>query len=493
MGIEIIQTGGFIPQTQIKITDSRANTLLSNIKIERKAGTDAFATILQTDTEGSTFQINDVNDFGKAYEYRVSYDVYQKQAYTNSSTNKRNYWLENWNLGALKVSSDGTLSGTGIATAKPEYLARLNQTGTAVINTTAWIGSGGDSRGFNGGHEVVKKGKKVSYKQLDKNTYDNIIVYCDYGNNNTPRSLFVTKAWSNSKAWSKRFWIYFNKRDVNNRRNQIRLYKDGADGFDLQLYFRRTSKAYDYGFPRGMAGFNSSNGLSTNGGRCSRLRIALKNGAKVRPDFNVTVTSGTMYRYVKLGSYNLTKRIIVKDEPDIDYGIFINEYGEGFRFNQYESNGLISSSGYETTSTTQMLELQDSKLPIPYVNDNRKTPTIDFKILVDNLAYRNRIRERVLNQNYVYLFIPKSWKYQIETGFYAYEKCVEERLDTNIYAFNFSGARVVLGNINVPPKWTYQRLADSERSFISTIDNYKDFRDLAISPLGNEIPGLEEV
>lgn len=498
MAIIIEQVGGFIPQSIIKITDNTKNAFLSNIKIERKVGSAGFETIMQTDSDTTKYQFHDINDFGKVYEYKVSYEVYQKQAYKNTSASRKNYWTENWNLGDLKVSSDGILSGTGTATAKSQYLNNLNKNGTHVVNLSAWIGTGGDNKGFNGGYEVIKikgKGKnkdRIAYKQLDKNTYDNIIVYFDYGNYHTSRSVFFTKAWANSKAWSKRFWMFINKRDVDNKRNQIKLFKDGADGFDLRLFFRKRGNAYDYGLARAMASMSTTQGLSTKGGKCTRFRIALKNGAKVRPDFTTTVTSGTMYRYVKVGSYSKTQRIIARDEPDVDYGIFINELGEGFRFNQYESNGIISTGNYTTKSTTQMLEIQGSTLPIAYINDNRKTPSIDFTILVDNIAYRNRIREKVLIQNYVYLFVPKRWNYQINTGFYAYEKCEETRLDENIYSFSFTGARVVQGNVTKPPKWTYRRLADGEKNYITTLDNYKDYSDLAVSPLGGEIIGQKE-
>ncbi|MDL2211653.1 hypothetical protein LJB88_02125 [Erysipelotrichaceae bacterium OttesenSCG-928-M19] len=477
MPITIQSVGGFIPQTNIKISDTRINTLLSNIRIERKVGGDDFVTIIATDSSNNQFNYTDVNEFGKIYVYRVSYDVYQKQTVQNTTTNKANFWKENFILNDLKIDSTGKLYGTGTAVAKDSYLKKLNSDGTTHLNLSAWIGNGGDKAGKN------------------NSTYDNIAFVFRTGTSTfINKWLLLTKAWDSAKAYSKRFWYYLNKRDINGKRVQIQLTKDSADGIDIQLYFKKSGSSYTYGFSSKMNTLKTTQALSSKGGRATRFSIRLKNNAKLSPDFTVKVTSPPTYKYVLLNTYTHEQTIIVKDEPDVDYGIVMNEYGEGFRFTRYEPNGLQNSSGYETKSASQILDIHDSEYPLVYVADNKKTPSTDFTILTSNLAYRNRMRNQVIRKNYIYIFTPKIWNYQLISGFYAYETVTEERIgySDDIYAFNFNGARQVLNSVIMPPKWSYERLKDLERNYVSVIDNYKDYGDLAVSPTGNEILGERE-
>ncbi|MEG0388025.1 MAG: hypothetical protein RR582_06810 [Niameybacter sp.] len=476
MPVLISQVGGFIPQTNIKITDSRKDTLITDIKIERRIDNGEFITILQTDSGDNQFSYNDINEFGKVYQYKVSANVMQKQKVANTSTNKANFWKENFTLKDLKIDSTGKLYGTGTATAKDSYLKRLNANGQTNLNMTAWIGNGGD-----------KKGKFNS-------EYNNILFNFVSGEGTkVSRFLYLTKAWDSKKAYDKRFWYYLNKKDVDGKRVQIQLTRDKSDGIDLNLYFKKSGRAYTYGFSSLMASLKKASGLSSKGGRATSFIISLKNGAKLSPDFSTKVTT-TTYVYKVISNLSANERVIVRDEPDIDYGIVINEFGEGFRFREFDSNGVINNDEYEMKSTSQILDIQDSEFPLVYVNDNKKTPSTNIDILVDNIAFRNRMAEKVIKHNYIYIFMPKKWKRQLRNGFYAYESVIESRVGNSddVYMFSFKGARQVLSNISMPPKWSYDQLRKSERNYISLMDNFRDYEDLAVSPTGTEIPGKRE-
>ena len=478
MAIEIKQIGGFIPQTNIKITDTRANTLLSNIRIERKIGNDPFVTLIQTDSPNNTFSYQEVNEFGKQYVYKVSYDVYQKQTVTNTTTNKANYWKENFVLNGLAIDSAGVLYGTGTATAKAEYLNKLNVDGTTIINLTGWIG--------NGGTTGTAGGLKGNIWAIEDAKWDNIQFHLRAGTtSNANRTLYINKMLDTSKFYDKRYWYRGGKIDVNTGRLSQTIVTTGAKAdIDLQVSFRKSGNAYTYG----LQGLTS---LSSTGGKATSFIIQLKNGAKLSPDFTVKVTTPPTYFYKLIDSFTTQQAVIIREEPNLDYGIIMNEKGEGFRFARYEGNGLHFVDKYETKSASQILDIQNNEFPLVYTNDNKKTPSTNFSILVSNLAYKNRMSNLVIKSNYIYIYVPKSWNYQIVNGFYAYETATEGRVGNSddIYIYNFNGARQVLSGVTLPPKWCYELLASSEKSHTSLSENYKDYADLAVSPTGNEILG----
>ncbi|MFV0392824.1 MAG: hypothetical protein ACK5LC_00290 [Coprobacillaceae bacterium] len=479
MPIEITQVGGFIPQANIKISDSRPKTILSNIKIERKEAGGEFITIIVTDSDTSTYSYTDINEFGKTYTYRVSADVVQEQQEkVTGSTSYANYWKQNYTLSSgVKIDSGGWLYGTGYATATATYLKNMNSKGQHNIDFSCRIGNGGS-----------KDGKYNA-------DYNNIIFRFRAGVATTvDRLLYINKSWSNTAYnGARKYWFLLQKRGMDGKRIVVKDCHDSQNGFDLEIYFKNAgSSGYNYGYSGNTNFLNGvASGFGYKGGICRLFRIEIKNGAMIRPDRASKAADKYITVFKTIQVLNKTETLTVTNEPDVDYGIIINEKGEGFRFNRFEPNGLLDSDNYETKSISQMLDIQDSKYPLVYVNDNKKTPSTNITILTSNLAYRNRMRNRVIESNYIYIYVPKSWNYQIINGFYAYETVSEERLryTDDLYYFHFNDARRVLSSMVVPPEWTYDALRVNEVDYVSVPENYRDYADLAVSPAGTEVLG----
>jgi hypothetical protein len=226
------------------------------------------------------------------------------------------------------------------------------------------------------------------------------------------------------------------------------------------------------------------------------LQIQLKNGSWIQPMATAEIDNS----YTTLDDYDtkqISQAFTVRDEPNVNYGIIIDENGEGWRFYKHGVNQPIASSEYETKSISQILEIQGSEFPITYVNDNKKTGKVSFEIYTDNIAFKNRFINTMSKSNYLYVFIPKRWNHSLKTGFYSYETMSESRLgftkaDGTIWHISIDGARMVQGDVSQSPTRTWQVVANKVKNYDKVIENYRDWSDLAIPPTSDLTVGEYE-
>lgn len=523
--ITIESLPGFIPQNKINVVISEKNVFISEVIIYYTTDKKNKTLLISEAVNDTEFSFTHQVEFGKSYQYdvlvnkqiRVAYTDFEDPSNPNNiiSANKK-YWQDNWTLSeGLVMGADGLISGTGSLVAKKEYVNNLNSKGLDILDFTAWIGNGGSKDGYNSytleyENKVVNGNQtKVAKKKLDT-SWDNITINFQAGEaTKVNRYIYFTKAWDYTKNLSARFWMYFNKKDLaasteeRRARKELKYFKDKVEAFDLKLYFNRSATdIYTYGLSPTQASLNNSKlGLLENvkpALKMTSLIISLKNGARIRPDFVGQIVQGrqvTMFKYENIASETLTKTIDIKDEPFLDYGIIMDDKGVGFRFKRYEANGVLDSDAYSYESTSNFLDIEGNEFPLVYVSDHvKKNPSTAITIFTDNLFYRDRLRNNVFKSNFIYIFMPKSWNYQLKSGFYAYSQVVEQRIPNSVdyYEFRIEGARQVSKDIGITPKWTYARLLEETSKYAKVMESYRDYEDLAISPSGGEILGQKD-
>lgn len=520
--ITIESLPGFIPQNRIDVIESAKNVYISEVLIYFSTDKKTKNLLISEAVNGKEFSFIHQCEFGKSYDYEVIVNRQKKVSYVdfedpddpdNIINANKKYWKDNFTLSeGLSMDSNGIVKGTGSLIARKDYINDLNSKGLDVLNFTAWIGNGGSSKGYNSytlEYETkTVKGKqvKVAKKKLDT-SWDNITVNFQAGESTkVNRRIYFTKAWNYLNNLSARFYIFFNKKDggaktsTGRERKELKYFKDKVESFDLKLHFNRSkANVYTYGLSPTMASLNNSKiGLLENVNdalKMTSLIISLKNGARIRPDFKGEIIDGeqvTMFKYENIESETLLKTIDIKDEPNLDYGIIMDENGVGFRFKRHEANGILDSDDYRYESTSQFLDIEGNEFPLVYISDYvKKNPSTSITIFTDNLFYRDRLRNNVFKSNFIYIFMPKSWNYQLKSGFYAYSHVLEQRAknSSKYYYFQVEGARQVAKDVGITPKWTYARLLEEKSNYAKVMESYKDYEDLAISPSGGEIIG----
>jgi hypothetical protein len=217
--------------------------------------------------------------------------------------------------------------------------------------------------------------------------------------------------------------------------------------------------------------------------------IELKNNASLLPQ-----SEGGMSVVAIKESRTVQNVITFRTEPSLNYGVIIDKNGEGWRFHKHSPNQPVATSEYETQNKGQFLEIQGSEFPIVYVNDNKKSPTVDFEVYTDNQAYRDRMMEVMSKSEYLYIYIPKEWNHSLKTGFYAYESISAGRYgltkgNGKIWHFSVSGARRVEGTLTEKKDRTWDSIRNSITNYDTLTTQYRDYEDLALVPTSDLHPG----
>ena len=513
MAIFVTKKATFIPAVEIKITPTfHRDDVIEAVTILKKYKNNQGVLITDTfnfSVSGKLFTWQDANlDFDKQYTYSVSAEMWRSVMKIGSTTSSiPNFWDKNfWAPSGLSIASNGRLTGTGMIVSKPDYAKTLQSTLGRQFWTVG-IGSGGD-----------KVGNSANHYKAD---YRNVAFAFQHPTQDYDR-LFYFRKYQNSSG-RERYWNTWSKRTGdpnygNEVQTLLRLHHDEADGQHVELSYGNGVTIY------GMSGGAIVTFGTPISGAPRRFAIHLKNNAWVQPiyyDAGGTVTSYyTYYVYEWQATESNTVDIVTDEEPHTEeeviipgggsgsgggggsgsddaivivrYGIIIDADGNGFRTFHYGKNRVILTGEWEAAATTKLLSIQGNKYPLAFQNDNQKSHKIDFTIVVNSRVLNLRM-QKMAEKNYIYIFCPREWGSNLETGVYTFEGYSHKKIKReNAYEFSFKGCQQVDGlAINFDPKdTTYGWIKDNIRNYYKLYDQeYADWRDLAISPISGMSPG----
>jgi hypothetical protein len=210
------------------------------------------------------------------------------------------------------------------------------------------------------------------------------------------------------------------------------------------------------------------------------FQIVLRNGAWLRPNLDPRITTGYWTeREIQAGVYSEEKVISIGQELVGDLGYILNSKGYGVAFEQFEPTGVLDAGKYNVTTNMQFINVEGLEFPLIYVNDNQKTPRVDFSIYTTKSQNAERIK-RVLKDKIVYVKMPTAWKRKLVSGFYGFTAYSYNQLDVegNRFIFEITDASQIQ-QIDIPLLvWNYEEVKDTTQTYVQVLLENSNYRQL---------------